>query len=226
MKKSKHLLLLLPAAMFALSVLLVPLAVYAQEDTGNTTNAQEGETTSEGSGAGSDGDKRNRRVNREEVKTLENQSKQRGQSLLQEAKNRRGTQSDEERQAACEKRKSGLQQKVENLVSNSGKYLDRVDGVFSKVQELKTDKNLNVDGYDELVAAATASQTTATASVDALKNLKPTIDCTSNMVPSDVATFKAAAQQARTDLKTYKQDVKAVLVAVKQALEAAETEDQ
>lgn len=125
----------------------------------------------------------------------------------------------QERTKTCESKKQGLDQKFSRLSANAQKFNNHIDEVLKKAEAYKTEKNLTVDNYDALVAAAVAADAKSQASVSALSALKPTLDCNKDSVASDVSTFKAAAEQARTDLKDYRTSVKALLKAIEQAKE-------
>lgn len=111
----------------------------------------------------------------------------------------------------CEAHRQGLTNKFNHIVSNSQKIQTRIDSIFSKALAYQQAKNLQPAGFDALVATAESSKATSAASIDSLKSVTPTLDCNNVSAASDVATFKTAAHQTRTDLKTYRTAVKAVL---------------
>lgn len=122
-----------------------------------------------------------------------------------------------ERQNRCEDHKNGLNTKFDRIVRNSKKIQARIDEIFTKTKAYQQSSRLNPADYDSLVASATTAQSDSQASISALEALKPTLDCTSATVASDIATFKEAAKTARDNLKTYRTDVKAVIKALKDA---------
>ena len=136
--------------------------------------------------------------------------KAKGIKILETAKAENKEHTKEDKLKNCADKKQGLEKKIANLKSNSTKHLAKIDAVLKSIKAADT-TDTKVAGL--LVDAATA-QTTATASVDALNSLTTTIDCNKDSVASDVAMIKAAADQARTDLKAYKTSVKAVLNAI------------
>ncbi len=138
------------------------------------------------------------------VTEVENHNSTHGKTLLEDAKKANKEHTTEERIKNCEGRKNGLTTKVTELQKNAQKHLDKISGVLTKLQDAQKAGTLKVTNIDTLLADAVSAQTKAKASVDALKALTPTVDCTKASVAMDVATFKAAAEQARTDLKTYK----------------------
>lgn len=144
---------------------------------------------------------------REELRTQ-------GKVMLDDLRKGRSERSQEQRQKSCQSRKQGLETKLENLSKNAQKHQSRIDEILEKAVAYKNNKNLEVRDFDSLLATATAAQTQAKTSVTALLALKPSVDCNRDSVASDVAAFKAAAAQTRTDLKSYRTAVKALLSAV------------
>lgn len=150
-----------------------------------------------------------------EVHTHMDKFRQSGDDLLQRLKaERQRVRTAEQRKEACQSRKQGLQAKVATLARNAQRYQKRIDDVFGKVRAYREAHSLTVENYDALVAAATAAQAKSQVSADALAGLKPTIDCGSETVVNDVAAFRIAAAQARTDIAAYKTAVKNLITAV------------
>lgn len=237
MNRIKSLVLALPICILLLGVIAVP--VYARDgDSGSGSNSDSSSSDSSSesndstSASSSDSATETETEHATEVETghTETRLRAKGQELLKEAQDRKqqvmATKDDatakvkELRQKRCETRKHGLETKVANIVKVAQKHKTRIDDVYAKALAYQKDKNVSVSGFDQLVATADAAKTKAQTSVDALTNLKPTIQCDSSTVASDVATFKAAAQQARTDLQSYRQSVKAILTALEAAKES------
>ena len=130
----------------------------------------------------------------------------------------------EERRKRCESHKQGLTNKFERIVNKSQKIQTRIDKILDKAQAYSDTSGIVPDNYASLLAAAQAAKTTSAASITDLQAISPTIDCNSESVASDVATFKAAAAKVRDDLKAYKTSVKALLKSLKEAKPASESE--
>lgn len=128
----------------------------------------------------------------------------------------------EDRMKKCENRKHGLETKITNLNTNAQKHLDHFSSVLDKAIAFKDAKNLNPDGFVELLTKADDAKAKAQASVSALSQLTPTVDCQKDTVASDVAAFKQAAEQARSDLKDFKSSVKDILKSLETAKENGE----
>ena len=218
----------------------VPLVAYAQDGMDDSTASASGSggSGSESSGSGSSSTTRateqedanddsatsgkNRMKLEDAKKDFQNRAQSRGSELLDKARKSKEAEalSNTERIQKCESRKQGLDQKLANIVKNAQKYQTRVDNVFAKAKSYATDSKVEIANWDTLVAAAADAQTKAKASVDVLGTLKTTVNCNSETVASDVATFKAAVQQAREDLQAYRKSVKAVVSAIREAKEA------
>lgn len=130
----------------------------------------------------------------------------------------------QERQKRCEAHKQGLNTKFDRIVTHGQKIQAKIDKILDKATAYKTDNNLTPANWDDLLATAQAAQATSAQSITDLQNVTPTIDCNSDSVASDVATFKAAAATTRDNLKAYKTSVKALLKSLKEAKQPTTTE--
>lgn len=129
-------------------------------------------------------------------------------------KQHKANKTDAQRQKFCQAHKQGLTQKFSSITANSQKIQTRIDGIYSKALAYQVANNLQPANFDTLVATADSAKAASSASITALQAVTPTIDCASTTTASDVATFKAAAQQARDNLKAYRSAVKAVVKAL------------
>lgn len=231
MKVVKQSLLLAPVMVLAMSLLATPVfARDGADDSSSSTstvstsqeNEQETESTAE--------QEATREAAKHQAELLREKAKQdvekRREALKQDAEKRKT-----ERKEKCASHKQGLETKVSSLNTNAQRHLDHFNSAYAKALQYQKDKNLSPTGFTELTAAADAAKSKAEASVAALNELKPTVDCNKDSTASDVTAFKAAATQARTDLKNYQQAVKAVFHSLIQAEDAtkpaeAESENQ
>lgn len=207
MKLVKQSLLLLPAMVLAVSVFATP--VFAREgaddstsDTSTTTSTQESEATREAA--------------KQQAESIREKAKQ-DVEKRREALKDQAEQHKQEREKKCESHKQGLETKVSSLNTNAQRHLEHFNSAYAKALQYQKDNNLNPAGFADLVTAADAAKAKAAASVAALNDLKPTVDCNKDSTASDVAAFKTAAAQARTDLKAYQKAVKAVFLSLIQA---------
>ena len=130
----------------------------------------------------------------------------------------------EERKKTCEERKKGLETKLKNLVKNAEKHEAKITGYFDAAKLYVETNQLTDDALAAALLTATDAQAKAALSVDALQALEPTLDCSAGTVSSDVASFKAAAELARNDLRTYRQSVRAILEIIEKSKEDTEVQ--
>lgn len=128
-------------------------------------------------------------------------------------KEHKSTKTATERQKVCEVHKQGLTNKFTVITRNSQSYQTRIDDVYTKALAFQTtSKTITSADLTTLIATAKTAQATSAASIVSLKAVTPNADLCNNVsVAQDVATFKAATTQTRTDLKAYKTAVKAVV---------------
>lgn len=217
--------LAVPTLVLAVST-LVAVPVFAQDgsgDSGGATVSNNSGSANDSSGSGSSSGGSSEAGTQTSGSTgatdeTGTQLRGRGAEMLQELRQQhKSQQSDSNRQKACEAHKQGLTTKFSHIVTNSQNAQTRITDILNKVIAYQKAKNLTVTNLDALVAAAQTAGQTSADSITTLKTVTPSLDCNNVSVAQDVATFKAAAQQTRTDLKAYKTAVKAVLVAVEQA---------
>lgn len=236
MQKLKSLLITLPIALLVAAAISVPVYARDGEDSGgnsgsgstSTTSEQESEDTAPDSSPNSTETEQETEqhqsdsVSAEDVQKVETEVHHKGRQLLQQAKQEhKQERTAAQRQKVCEARKTGIEHRTTALLAAAKRHLNRINNVYTKVQAYKTDKNVSVANWDSLVASADAAKAQAAASVAALENAKPSVDCTSDTLADSIATYKAATAQARTDIQNYRKAVKNIL----SALESAKTGD-
>lgn len=144
---------------------------------------------------------------------IESESK----GLIDRLKKTEKEHSEADRQKNCAAAEKGLETKLSNLSKNASAFHVRIDNVLAMAIAYQKDNNISVNNFDALVATAQAAQTKSASSISALNALNPNLNCADANVAQNVAEFKVAAAQARTDLKAYKQAVIAVLTALEAA---------
>lgn len=229
MSKLKKILTYIPAAVLAVSVVAVP--VYAHEGEDDDTAATTSTQTTDSSTANTDSGRRSGRLvtktedspthveqeNETEHTSGDDHFKARAAEFLAAARKNHKEQSEAARQKVCAVRKQGIENRSSRIVAAAQRHQDRISNVLDKVTAYQKDKNLTITNWDSLLSTANSAKTTSQASIDALKTVKPVLDCNNTTVASDVATFKAAAEQTRDNLDAYKKAVRALLVAAKDA---------
>jgi hypothetical protein len=144
---------------------------------------------------------------------------------VQQAKLNGKTHSQAQRQQACTARKNNLEKRMSNAVSQAEKHKGVFDKIYSRVQDFYTTKNLNVADYSTLTDKVDAAQTDAQTSIDALKTLDISVDCTSQTVADSVSAFQQAVAASRDSLKTYRAALVDLINSLKGASTGAKTSD-
>ncbi len=143
--------------------------------------------------------------------------RQEAQEMLQTKRQNVKEHTAEQKQKACEAHAKEINKRATNYAAAAQRHLDVFNAIFTKVQAFQTNKQLNVTGYDALVATATAKQAAAQTAVDNLKALDVSIDCTQTDPASTVATLKTTTAATRSALQDYRKSIKDIVVALKGA---------
>ena len=190
---------------------------------GSTTTT--GSTTTKVAEVEHSGTTTNTEVHSSMVSETENENeppRMKAEKMVKELKaEHKSEKTDEERTKACDEHKGGLETKFTSIARNSEAYKSRIDVIYARTLDFQKTSGLKPANFSSLVVTADAAKATAATSVTALASVKPTVDCASKTVATDVATFKVTATKARTDLKAYKQAVKAVVKSLRDGSEAA-----
>jgi len=144
----------------------------------------------------------------------ENEAHGKTVELLQALRQDHKEHTEAQRKLFCDEHKIDIASKFSSINTEMNGFQSRIDAILAKAESYQQTKNITVANWSALVAAATSAQTTSADALAALKNVTPSLDCTSTTVAQDVATFKTAAQSARDDLKAYKTAVQALIKAL------------
>ena len=213
MNKIKQILALMLA--FVLPMVLAATPVYARDGADNASESSEVEKTPE----------TETHIIADFTEKVRDSAKEKSDHAHSEVRKQNEDNKDstvkspEKLQKKCEDQKNGLTQKVANINKNAQKHFDRISSVYEKILKYQSDNKVAVANISELTAAADAAKIQAQASLDTLKALTPTLDCTQGTVPNDIATFRASVAQARIDLRAYRSSVKDILKVVKDTKE-------
>jgi hypothetical protein len=224
MNRLKNLLLGLPAAALVASAVTLPVYAHQGSDDATETVATSTENSSTDSNSGShSGRKTVIRTSAEtETEGADDSLRSRGMKALEQAKKEhKEHKTQTQREKVCKARKNGIEKRTGNVATHAQRHLTHIDDVFTKLKAYKTDKNLTAPNWDTLVQTAIDAQTKATDSVSALTSNKPTVDCTSDTLLTDLATYKEATTQARKDLIAYRKAVQNLI----HVLMSAKTDD-
>ncbi|HET8709705.1 MAG TPA: hypothetical protein VFL85_05530 [Candidatus Saccharimonadales bacterium] len=143
--------------------------------------------------------------------------KQHGHQKLAERRQNKEEKTAAQRQKVCANIQKAVNNKLSAFDSHADSYLTRLDTAYTKLKDYQSTKNAQVDNWNDLLTAADAKKADATASVDALKALGTSIDCTSNDPAGMLASVKSGAASTRDSLKAYRTALKNIIVALAHA---------
>ena len=118
---------------------------------------------------------------------------------------------------SCQNRQHAIDNILRRIVSRGQNQLELFTTIANRVEAFKTNKNLTVANYDQMLTTLLADHTKATNDLSTMKTTD-TLDCNSPDPKGLVTAFKADLQQEISDLKTYRTDVKNLIVAVKTSI--------
>lgn len=217
MQKIKSLLIGIPVAVLVGTALVTPLATAEREDSSPSSDIRH---------EVEDDTSRNERSYVREVIAYENDSEGPEDNIRREIRDRgeseanklrseqKRTRTKQERTDACKARLSGMEMRFSKLAESTNHLLTRANDINSKLETYKSTSQANIENWPQLQKAVSDAQSLATASVNSVAALKPTVDCTKETVANDIATFKAAVEKARDDLKAYRNAMKDMIVAL------------
>lgn len=209
MKKTLLRKLILPVSVVTLvGVLTLPLVVKAEEQT----------MSPDQSVSSTDPEKETLRKNLRELKAAEQKAKQ--QKML-EAKEAKREAQKEKRQQFCERRKAKLLTTLGRISSRGERQLEFIDKVVTLVKTYYEKNNLEVEGYDALLADIAAKRPSAASAVDDLEKIDTSIDCTAEQPGKKLGVFRGGFQKKHTSMQAYRQSVKKLVLAVKSVVESS-----
>lgn len=153
-------------------------------------------------------------ANSETTHTVQTKVQERAQEIIDKVKTETKTHTAAQREQYCTAHKQGLETKLQNLQNTAQQLQSKIDNVLTQATAYQQANNLTVSNYASLLATAQSDQATSASGVTALAGLSPSIDCNSTSVSTDVATFKAATEQERTALLSYRDAVKNLVQAL------------
>lgn len=206
----------------AVAALLVAPAAFAHD--GEDHSVSSGGTSGSGS---SSNDGTARIASKEPTQERVDHFKQQLNAQLEQMK--------KERQAAVEDKKAEVKQKLddakkricENHRTQINKIMtgmndrrqhafDRITQVSEAVQTYVTSKDLTVTNYEDLLATIVATKAAASATMSTQQSV-PQLDCGGDHPRSDITDFKDKRSDSIDAMKAYRDAVKALVKAVKEA---------
>ncbi|NCU37888.1 hypothetical protein EOL96_02410 [Candidatus Saccharibacteria bacterium] len=133
---------------------------------------------------------------------------------------------DEAKQQACER----SAQRIQNLFKNVNQRGEGQYNLFEKTQErirtYYTENELNAENYQQLEANVEQARVAAQNSVQTMVQTSSQFGCDSDDPKGTVNQYKVQVAQKNENLKQYRAALKELLLAVKQAAQVSEAEEQ
>lgn len=128
---------------------------------------------------------------------------------------------DDKKKEICNKQKATINNIMKNMDGRRQSSFDRITKISDAVQAFVTKKELTVENYDALVASVTAAKEAASTAMTSQQSA-PDLDCSGEKPRSDIADFKTKRLASIDAMQAYRDAVKALAGAVKQAAKALE----
>ena len=115
----------------------------------------------------------------------------------------------------CQKHENTITERFKKMSSSGEKQLAVFDKIFERVKAFKTEKNLTVSNYDQLVQVVSDKQKLATAYMHELSTTTSSFGCSKDDPKGVSGQFKDKLKAQIQALKDYKTALKNLIVAVK-----------
>lgn len=131
----------------------------------------------------------------------------------------------ETKQRICQRRETIINNLMDRMNSRGEKHFELITKISTRVQEYKNSQSLEVSNYDQLLAAVEASKTAAQTALDTVSQTQAEFKCDGTDPKGAASSFKDNMKAQNEALKAYRDAVKDLLVAVKQAQAVASQDD-
>lgn len=122
---------------------------------------------------------------------------------------------DSKRLDVCEKREGRINDIIDRSVTQSQKHLEVFEKIEERVKTFYTDKNLNVENYETLLATVDEKHTSAVAQIEAAQQTDFNCEDAASTRPTGV--IKDVVNAKNDAIKEYRTALKDLIVAIKGA---------
>ena len=128
---------------------------------------------------------------------------------------------DDKKKALCETRQTIVNKSMGDVVTRSQSHFDRITDVYNKATKFYSEKGLTVSNYAALVAKVEAAKTAAS-TADTNLAAAPKLSCGSDGPKADMQAFRNKRLDKVEALGAYRDAVKALVKAVRDAAKTTE----
>ena len=132
---------------------------------------------------------------------------------------------DEAKKKVCENRATAIKRLMNQAAEQGTKKLNTFGTYTTRIQEFYSNNTLVVANYDALVAAVAAKKVAAQTAIATVKD-NTSFDCNAENPVNKINAFNGQVKTMVEALKEYRASIKNLLIAVKQAADAAQKGDQ
>jgi hypothetical protein len=118
---------------------------------------------------------------------------------------------------ACQNRAAAISKHLTNSTKAATNLEGKFAAIATKAEQFKTDKNVTVPNYDQLVADVTAKKTSVDTAVAAAQTAASTFSCTSDGPKAQLQAFVSGMDAVRQTLKDYRDAVRNLIQGIRQA---------
>ena len=129
---------------------------------------------------------------------------------------------DEKKKVLCESRQDAVNGAMSNVTMRSKNTYERITKIYASSISFYQDKNLVVANYNALVEAVESAKSAALLANETLGSA-PTLSCSSDGPKADVQEFRNKRLDKVAAFGTYRDAVKVLVKAIRDAAKAAET---
>lgn len=129
---------------------------------------------------------------------------------------------DDKKKALCEERKTAVNKVMSNVVERSKNHFDRITTIYTQTTQFYETKALTVSNYADLIATIETAKTAAAAADQDLTNIS-TFSCDSDGPKADIQAFRNKRLDKVDAMGAYRDAVKTLVKAVRDAAKAATT---
>ncbi len=123
----------------------------------------------------------------------------------------------------CENRQSRLKSLQPRLNTRALNIKTRLDQRYEKVVEFYQSKNLALTDYETLVQAIEVAKANADTAISTMEGYEFEVDCESETVASDLATYREATSATKESLKEYRAKIVDLINSIKPGLNSTTT---
>jgi hypothetical protein len=197
--------------------ILTPLSlVYAVEEGGSSTESSETKTEKKPALEAE------KKVEIEKKEEASKRAKENAEKLKKNTEERKAeikdkveTKKVEIKKDVCENRQDRLKSLQPRVNTRASEIKAKLDQRYGRVVEFYTSKNVTVDNYEALIQVIEVAKANSATAISTMEGYKFEVDCLSETVANQLATYREATSAAKASLKEYRSKVVDLITSIK-----------